>query len=59
MPAFTFEKLSVPASHEPPAPPKKQRRALGQLLDRLVQSRTKRSLRQDQSATSPPTELPK
>jgi hypothetical protein len=58
MPAFTFEKLSAPTSHEPAAPPQKQRGALAQLVDRLVQSRTKRNLRQDQSANSPPTKTP-
>ena len=38
--------------------PQKQRGALAQLVDRLVRSRTKRSLRQDQSANSPPTKTP-
>jgi hypothetical protein len=58
MPAFTFEKLSVPASHEPATPPKKQRRTLAQLFGRLLHFRTKQSLRQEQSATSAPTKTP-
>ncbi len=43
MPAFTFEKLSAPASHGPaPAPADKQRGSLAQLVNRLVTPRVKR-----------------
>jgi len=58
MPAFTFEKLSAPTSREPATPPKKQRSTLGQFLGRLVQSRTKRSQRRDQSSPGPQTKIP-
>lgn len=43
MPAFTFEKLSSPAAHEPAAPAaEKHRGPLGQLVDRLVENRARR-----------------
>ncbi|WP_139024846.1 hypothetical protein [Bradyrhizobium sp. STM 3843] len=43
MPAFTFEKLSAPASQETaPTPAEKQRSTLGQLVSRLTAPRTKR-----------------
>jgi hypothetical protein len=52
MPAFTFEKISPPA---PPAPVgdvteatvvRKQRGVIVQMLDRLVEARVKRTLRE-------------
>ena len=47
MPAFTFEKISPPVRRGP-IPPivKKQRGVIVQILDRLVEARVKRSLRQ-------------
>jgi hypothetical protein len=48
MPAFTFEKISPPPSHGP-LPPivKKQRGVIVQILDRLVETRVKRTLREE------------
>jgi hypothetical protein len=49
MPAFTFEKISPPADRGP-APPvanKKQRGAIVQILDRLVEARVKRTLKKE------------
>jgi hypothetical protein len=49
MPAFTFEKISPPV-HRTPVPPiknKKQRGVIVQMLDRFVEARVKRSLRED------------
>ena len=47
MPAFTFEKISPPVRRGP-IPPivKKQRGVIVQILDRLVEARVKRSLRE-------------
>jgi hypothetical protein len=50
MPAFTFEKISPPADRGGPAPPvanKKQRGVIVQILDRLVEARVKRTLKED------------
>ena len=52
MPAFTFEKISPPvhgASMAPTAkkPPKRHRGVIVQLLDRFVEARVKRSLRDE------------
>jgi len=56
MPAFTFEKISPPAGltqiSRAPIPPiknKKQRGVIVQMLDRFVEARVKRSLREDKS----------
>jgi hypothetical protein len=56
MPAFTFEKISPPAGHtqisRAPTPPiknKKQRGVIDQMLDRFVEARVKRGLREDKS----------
>jgi hypothetical protein len=53
MPAFTFEKIAPPAHHAqpsstPPSPtPPKQRGIIIQLLDRFVEARVKKSLRDE------------
>ena len=48
MPAFTFEKISPPTSRGP-IPPivKKQRGVIVKILDRFVQARVKRTLREE------------
>jgi len=48
MPVFTFEKISPP-TRRGPIPPiaKKQRGVIVQILDRFVEARVKRSMRQD------------
>jgi hypothetical protein len=49
MPAFTFEKISSPVRRGPiPAIEKKQRGVIVQILDRFVEARVKRTLRQEQ-----------
>ena len=50
MPAFTFEKISPPVRRGP-LPPivKKQRGVIIQILDRFVEARVKRSLREEKS----------
>jgi len=52
MPAFTFEKISPPASRgpTPPIANKKQRVVLIQILDRFAEARIKRSLKEEESA---------
>lgn len=53
MPAFTFEKISPPASRTPAPPtspspqPPKQRNVIIQILDRFVARRVKNSLREE------------
>jgi hypothetical protein len=51
MPAFTFEKISPPVRRGP-IPPivKKQRGVIVQILDRLVEARVRRSLREEKGA---------
>jgi len=47
MPAFTFEKISPPVRRGPiPAIEKKQRGVIVQILDRFVEARVKRTLRE-------------
>ena len=47
MPVFTFEKISPPVRGGPLPPiKKKQRGVIVQILDRFVEARVKRSLRQ-------------
>jgi hypothetical protein len=47
MPAFTFEKITPPVGHSPQSPvPPKQRGIIVQILDRFVEARVKRSLRE-------------
>ena len=50
MPVFTFEKISPPVPRGP-IPPivKKQRGVIVQILDRFVEARVKRSLREEKS----------
>ena len=48
MPAFTFEKISPPVRRGPLPPiAKKQRGVIVQILDRFVEARVKRRLRQE------------
>jgi hypothetical protein len=48
MPAFTFEKISPPIRRGPvPAIAKKQRGVIVQILDRFVEARVKRTLREE------------
>ena len=48
MPAFTFEKISPPASRGPIAPiEQKQRGVIVQVLDRFVEARVKRKLKRE------------
>jgi hypothetical protein len=53
MPAFTFEKISPPIRRGP-IPPivKKQRGVIVQILDRFVEARVRKSLREDRGATA-------
>jgi hypothetical protein len=49
MPAFTFEKLSPPLRRGPIPPiAKKQRGVIVQILDRFVEARVKRALREEE-----------
>jgi hypothetical protein len=49
MPAFTFEKISPPLRRGPLPPiAKKQRGVIVQILDRFVEARVKRSLRDEE-----------
>jgi len=52
MPAFMFEKISPPVRRgpTPPVANKKQRGVIVQILDRFVEARVKRSLREERSA---------
>ena len=48
MPAFTFEKISPPVRRGPiPSIAKKQRGVIVQILDRLVEARVKRTMREE------------
>ena len=48
MPAFTFEKISPPVRRGPiPLIAKKQRGVIVQILDRFVEARVKRSMREE------------
>jgi hypothetical protein len=48
MPAFTFEKISPPVRRGPiPSIAKKQRGVIVQILDRFVEARVKRTLREE------------
>jgi hypothetical protein len=50
MPAFTFEKISPPVRRGPVAPiARKQRGVIVQILDRFVEARVKRTLREEKS----------
>jgi hypothetical protein len=49
MPAFTFEKISPPVPRGPIPPiAKKQRGVIVQILDRFVEARVKRTLREEE-----------
>jgi hypothetical protein len=53
MPVFTFEKISPPVRRGPLPPiEKKQRGVIVQILDRFVEARVKRSLREEKGATA-------
>jgi hypothetical protein len=49
MPAFMFEKISPPVPHGPlPPVAKKQRGVIVQILERFVEARAKRTLREEE-----------
>ena len=50
MPAFTFEKISPPVRRgpHPPIANKKQRGVIIQILDRFVEARVKRTMREEE-----------
>ena len=51
MPVFTFEKISPPVRRAPlPSAAKKQRGMIVQILDRLVEARVKRTMREEEGA---------
>ena len=52
MPAFTFEKISPPADRGPvpPVANKKQRGVVVKMLDRFVEARVKRTLKEEKGA---------
>ena len=53
MPAFTFEKIPPPTRRGPIAPiVKKQRGVIVQILDRFVEARVRKSLREDRGAAT-------
>jgi hypothetical protein len=54
VPVFTFEKISPPV-HRGALPPieKKRRGRIVRILDRFVEARVKRCLRQEKAATAP------
>jgi hypothetical protein len=53
MPAFSFEKIS-PTIRRGPIPPivKKQRGVIVQILDRFVEARVRRTLKEEKSAAA-------
>jgi hypothetical protein len=53
MPAFTFEKISPPIRRGPiPSIEKKQRGVIVQILDRFVEARVKRNMRDEKGVTA-------
>jgi hypothetical protein len=54
MPAFTFEKISPPANRGPvpPVANKKQRGVVVKILDRFVEARVKRRLKEEEGVTA-------
>jgi hypothetical protein len=53
MPAFTFEKISPPIRRGPIPPiAKKQRGVIVQILNRFVEARVKRSLREEKGVVA-------
>jgi hypothetical protein len=59
MPAFTFEKISPPIRRGP-IPPivKKQRGVIVQILDRFVEARVKKNLREERDVAAPRQQKP-
>ena len=50
MPVFTFEKISPPVRRSPATPAvKKPRSVIGQIIDRLVETRARRNPREEHS----------
>ena len=59
MPAFTFEKISPPIGRGPvPAIARKQRGVIVQILDRFVEARVKRGLREEGAVIARDPEKP-
>jgi hypothetical protein len=59
VPVFTFEKISPPVSRAALAPiEKKQRGLIVQILDRFVEARVKRSLREEKADIPRPQPKP-
>ena len=59
MPAFTFEKISPPIRRGPIAPiEKKQRGVIVTVLDRFVEARVKRTLREEGGLARNPPKKP-
>ena len=53
MPVFTFEKISPPVRRGPlPPVVKKQRGVIVQILDRFVEARVKRSMREEKGVAA-------
>jgi hypothetical protein len=53
MPVFTFEKISPPLRRGPIPPiAKKQRGVIVQILDRFVEARVKRSMREEKGVVA-------
>jgi len=60
MPAFSFEKISPPMRRGSVAPiAKKQRGVIVQILDRFVEARVKRTLREEEGVTARDRQRPK
>jgi hypothetical protein len=60
MPAFSFEKISPPIRRGPvPAIARKQRGVIVQILDRFVEARVKRSLREEKGVIARHEKKPK
>jgi hypothetical protein len=59
MPAFTFEKISPPIRRGPIPPiAKKQRGVIVQILDRFVEARVKKNLRDERDVAAPRQQKP-
>ena len=61
MPAFTFEKISPPTQRGPipPIANKKQRGVIVQILDRFVEARVKRALKEEEKGVIARYKAPK
>jgi hypothetical protein len=54
MPVFTFEKISPPMRHVPPAPvAEKPRNVIVQIIDRFVETRVKRTVIDEKAVSEP------